>query len=268
MRPDVPPSRRAAFTLIELLVVISIIGLLTALTLPILGNAIGSGKEATCRSRLRQWAMAFQMYAGNWNNSFPHIDGLDRNKGPADHSGWVDVLPPYMGLKPWRESEKWKFPRQNTIFQCPSAILDDDKEYWYYPRRDGFFSYAMNSCLELDGCCWAPYGGASDWPMPAFLHVDEIVNPSRVILLFDQLLTTTRAYGGSSVDKNAGKYCGSYPKDFSTAHARRGSKLGGSILFCDYHVEWRETVWKPGWVATLEVPPRNDPDWFPYPPDQ
>ena len=45
------------------------------------------------------------------------------------------------------------------------------------------------------------------------------------------------------------------------------SALGGSILFCDYHVEWAESVWKDHWPADLEVPPRDDPDWFPYPPN-
>ena len=40
----------------------------------------------------------------------------------------------------------------------------------------------------------------------------------------------------------------------------------GSTLFCDYHVEWRESVWKRHWPEDLEVPPRSDQDWFPYPP--
>jgi len=264
MRPPIAPTRRTAFTLVEMLVVISVISILAAFMLPVVGNAIGMGKLASCQSRLRHWGAAFQMYAGDYKLSYPHIDGLDRNKADADNSGWVDVLPPYMREKPWRNHEKWKFPRQNTVYQCPAAVLAEDKAYFYYPRRDGFFSYAANSCLELDNCCWAPYGGARDWPMPPFLNVSKIVNPGRTILLFDQLVDTYRAYGGTRVDKTAGKYCGSYPKDFAATH-RRGSKLGGSILFCDYHVEWKDSVWKPNWPTTLEVPPRNDPDWFPYP---
>ena len=64
--------------------------------------------------------------------------------------------------------------------------------------------------------------------------------------------------------RNAGKYCGSYPKAFSARHARSGEKIGGSLLYCDTHVEWKPSVWKSHWPADLEVPPRNDYNWYPY----
>ncbi|NQU76450.1 MAG: hypothetical protein HQ546_09080, partial [Planctomycetes bacterium] len=101
--------------------------------------------------------------------------------------------------------------------------------------------------------------------MPSFLQTDLIVSASRVVLLFDQLLDPNRGYGGSQQDRSAGKYCGSYPKSFSVRHSKDSSGMGGSILYCDYSVRWVETVWKDEWADDLQCPPRDDPDWFPYP---
>lgn len=259
------PRSDSAVTLIELLVAIGIIGMLAGMILPSFHHAREAAQLASCQSRLRQWGVAFDMYALLNNDFFPHADGLDRENGPADRCGWIDVLPPLMNVKPWREHARAHFPGPGTIFQCPTATLGPESAYNYRPRRNGYFSYAMNSCLELDGNCWrAPGDGGV--PMPSFLKRSEIVSPSRVILLFDQLLDPRRAYDGTKEYRSAGKHCGSYPKSFSARHARSRSKLGGSILFCDYHVEWRESVWKPHWPADLEVPPRDDSDWFPYPP--
>jgi hypothetical protein len=122
----------------------------------------------------------------------------------------------------------------------------------------------MNSCLELDENCWPPYGSnGSDWYMPSFLKTTSIRNPPRLILLFDQLLDPEKGYGSKINNPTAGKYCGSYPKAFSARHAKPGGILGGMVLFCDYHVELKSTVWKQQWPDDLEVPPSGDIDWYP-----
>jgi prepilin-type N-terminal cleavage/methylation domain-containing protein len=257
-----------AFSLIELLIVISIISLLLGILMPALSRARVIARQVVCQSRLRQWGLAFETYAAANDNYYPHIDGLDRDKGPADQFGWVDVLPPAMGEKPWRDHNHWEYPDKGTIFQCPSAKLLPREFYNQDSEKFGFFSYAMNSCLELDRNCWKPYGwprGDLSWRMPSFLSVERIRCPPRVILLFDQLLDPRLGYDGNKLNRSAGKYCGSYPRAFSARHAKPGGLLGGSILYCDYHVEWKESVWKPDWPDDLEVPPRDDPDWYPYP---
>jgi hypothetical protein len=41
------------------------------------------------------------------NDGFhPHIDGLDRDASIADQFGWVDMLPPLIGEKSWREYQR------------------------------------------------------------------------------------------------------------------------------------------------------------------
>jgi prepilin-type N-terminal cleavage/methylation domain-containing protein len=262
-----------AFTLIELLIVISIVAVLVSLLLPGLSRAKALTRQVCCQNQLRQWGFAFEIYSIDSKSYYPHTDGLDRQTDPtprrpadlADHFGWVDVLSPLVGEKPWRSHAPYQYPAQDTIFQCPAAKLAPTGEYSYNPQRNGFFSYAMNSCLELDENCWHNPADLSG-PMPSFLRTTLIRRPARVGLLFDQLLDPRLGYDGKKKNRSAGQHCGSYPKAFSAHHPRGGGKIGGSLLYCDYHVEWQPSIWKPSWPADLEVPPRDDSDWYPYPP--
>jgi prepilin-type N-terminal cleavage/methylation domain-containing protein len=261
------------FTIIELMVVIAIMSLLLGLLLPVLGRVRANARETVCRSRLLQWSFAFASYAEQNEGYYPHIDGRDRTEeNPATDAdiadyyyGWIDVLPPLMGTKSWRDWPYGQKPGTGTIFQCPSARLGPRNLYKYPPDWAGYFSYAMNSCLELDENCWRPYGypKGTDWQMESFLKITAVKNPRRLILLFDQLLDPTKGYGGKRYNTSAGKYCGSYPKAFAARHARTTKELGGNILYCDYHVEWKKTVWKTDWPDDLEVPPYGDTDWYP-----
>ena len=268
-------SARRAFSLIEALVVISIMALLVAIALPAMGRARALAMQAICQNQLRQWGLVFAAYATENSGYYPHADGRDRcgdgepftPEGKADYwFGWVDVLASLMGEAPWREHPRGAYPAVKTVFQCPAARPAPESLYSYKPLRNGFFSYAMNSCLELDANCWAPYGQPGDNNMPSFLDTARIRTPGRVILLFDQLLDPARGYGGNTLNRSAGRHCGSYPKAFSAHHARPGGTLGGFILYCDSHVAWKQTVWKAEWPAIpdFEAPPRDDPDWYPY----
>ena len=69
-------SRKSTgFTLIELLIVVAIIGLVAALAIPNLLNAIQRSKQKRTMSDLRAIATALESYAVD-NNSYPDIDGL------------------------------------------------------------------------------------------------------------------------------------------------------------------------------------------------
>lgn len=259
-----------AFTLVELLVVIGVIALLLGFLMPALRKARSQAKELLCRNQMRQWGLVFEAYSAANDSYYPHIDGTDRsNSDQANNYGWIDVLPPLMGEKGWRDYPYYQKPGVGTIFQCPMAKCAPESKYGYRIKRRGYFSIAMNSCLELDKNCWPPSfphpdpGGATN-DMPSFLQTSKIQNPGRVILLFDQLLDPDKGYGGTRYNRSAGKYCGAYPRDFSARHSRNRQGLGGLVLYCDYHVEWVKTVWKDQWPDDLEVPPGNDKDWFPY----
>jgi competence protein ComGC len=260
-----------AFSLMELLVVISTTFILLGILIPSLNRSRELARQVICQSRLRQWGLAFEAYSSANDGFYPHIDGLDRDKHQADWFGWVDMLPPLMGQKPWREYRIYHRPGVDTIFQCPSAKIIKGADYGYPIERIGYFSYAMNSCLELDSECWPPCKpnpdpitcGTND--MPSFLNTSLIRRPTRVILLFDQLLDPEYGYNAYHLNREAGRYCGAYPKDFSMRHRRNKQGLGGFILFCDHHIEWQKSVWKDDWPDNLKVPPRSDVNWFPYP---
>ena len=89
MRSPLHPVRvsriASGFTLIELLVVISIISLLVALLLPVLGKARASGQMALCLSNVRQGVGTFAMYASDNNGYFPAM-------GAAGHPLATDTL--------------------------------------------------------------------------------------------------------------------------------------------------------------------------------
>lgn len=264
---------RKGFSLIELLVVISIIFLLLGILIPTFSRCKAIAGQTVCQSQLRQWGLAFEMYVLESGGYYPHTDGRDRtgdeepisSAGKIDYySGWVDVLPLLMDETPWRDHEEWKYPGVGTIFQCPSAKIIQGDVYDYKPMKNGYFSYAMNSCLELDeNCRWWESDGC-DKPMPSFLNTALIKKPQQVVLLFDQLLDPGLGYDGRIENGQAGKYCGAYPREFSARHAKGRGVLGGFVLYCDYSVEWKSSVWKAGWPEDLYVPPRDDVNWFPY----
>ena len=101
--------RRSAFTLVEVLTVLAIIAVLSALLFPAFLTARGSARATTCRSNLRQLALATSLYTQDSDGLYPYgIDQNDRyianawNSEPAfktqiPHLPFVkDLLQPYL----------------------------------------------------------------------------------------------------------------------------------------------------------------------------
>jgi len=66
-------TKKRGFTLIELLVVIAIIAILAAILFPVFARAREAARRTVCLNNMRQLALAFIMYAGDNDESFPFM---------------------------------------------------------------------------------------------------------------------------------------------------------------------------------------------------
>ncbi|MCM8769349.1 MAG: type II secretion system GspH family protein [Candidatus Omnitrophica bacterium] len=99
-------AKRKGFTLVELLVVIAIIAMLAALLMPALSAAREKGRRTTCVNNLRQFAIAYEMYADDWYEKFPASE-----QGLYDADGKETTLSIYPN-----------YIKTTKSFWCPAAL--------------------------------------------------------------------------------------------------------------------------------------------------
>jgi prepilin-type N-terminal cleavage/methylation domain-containing protein/prepilin-type processing-associated H-X9-DG protein len=102
---------RRGFTLIELLVVIAIIAILAAILFPVFARAREKARQASCQSNLKQVALAFMMYAQDYDEKVTHTI-TKCWAGSTDQSS-VSV---YALIYP--------YVKNVGVFNCPSSPYD------------------------------------------------------------------------------------------------------------------------------------------------
>src|SRR5450432_3455929 len=88
MHSSIRIRQRQGFTLIELLVVIAIIAILAAILFPVFAQAREKARQITCVSNEKQIDLAVQMYAQDYDETYPFAWGR--------YGAWYELVNPYI----------------------------------------------------------------------------------------------------------------------------------------------------------------------------
>ena len=153
----------SGFTLIELLVVIAIIGILASMLLPALSKAKAKAQSIKCMSNLRQWSIAFYMYAQDNNEAVPdegNVGAGINDLGSATstdnfHSAWYNLVPTTINqpsLITLYAQNRPPLPSSSSIFSDPAAPVPSAAANFSNPLNvtRAFFMYAENARLCIN----------------------------------------------------------------------------------------------------------------------
>ncbi len=159
--------KKQGFTLIELLAVIAITAILAAMLLPALAKAKEKARATQCVGNLRQWGLAFQLYADDNEDFLPRrgqgVQALFQIDRPAD---WFNALPGYFGLSSFQQmvtNNAIPAAHDRSVFVCPSA---------HDPGGTYFLPYGMNMNL-------------CPWNLPVQTKFGEVVQPAAIVAMAD-----------------------------------------------------------------------------------
>ena len=185
---SIPRRSLSAFTLIELLVVISIIALLIAILLPVLGAARESTKDQQCKSNLRQLGIAQFAFVGDSKGNFTS----PRKWVTTQRGAYNDPT----NINTVIDGELFPYVNDSTeIYLCPVAIDKLDTSPWN--GRPLVRNYVQNWNI-----------GTNPQYSSKMYDSDNVRNPSELVIFTEE--NTFKITGFSNYTMNDGYLLGRF----------------------------------------------------------
>lgn len=123
----------------------SVVAILATLLLPALASSKNKARQTECAGNLRQWGLAYRMYADDHEDFLPRRGQGVQVLGTVDRpEDWFNALPPYFQLSPFETlvtNSAKPTAHSKSVFVCP--VAED-------PGATYFLPYGMNMNL----CPW------------------------------------------------------------------------------------------------------------------